>query len=93
MTSAARFSYSHRLPLSVVLKRLDWGVHCSSQHKGPTDSHCHSIFHCQHHQRELNPDMPLLTLAYQALATFAASYGIGYLPLAFKTALTGEHLP
>jgi hypothetical protein len=34
--------------------------------------------------------MPLLTLFAQSVAMFAASFGIGYLPLAFKSVMSGE---
>lgn len=33
--------------------------------------------------------MPLLALVGQAVATFAASFGVGYLPLAFDV-ISGE---
>jgi hypothetical protein len=35
--------------------------------------------------------MPLLTLVGQAVATFAASFGVGYLPLAFD-AISGKFI-
>jgi hypothetical protein len=34
--------------------------------------------------------MPLLTLVAQSVAMFAASFGIGYLPLAFKSVMSGK---
>ncbi len=34
--------------------------------------------------------MPFLTLAAQCVAMFVASFAIGYLPLAFKSAMKGQ---